>query len=359
MELILYDGARRAIMALPTVQEAAEFKDRAEAVRVYAIQCRDRKLELHAIEIRERAEFRIGQLLEEDGRKRGERSEEHPERNQAIREALQEGATPEDVAGQFGLSERRVQAIEETPPVERPPTLEERGIARHDAVHCRKVAALGEETLEAKQAERRQRIEDEPDTPVFGIMRGTKAHEWKRTEPERTPPPGWGNDQYTVIVTDPPWHFPSLPYPTLTNPQIIELGIPAAEHAHLFLWCTLNLQGARQVVEGLGATPKTILTWWKPNVNVGFGGQPPMNAEFIIHGTIGRPPPLEPGLQTCFRAGRGGQRHSAKPDAFYEALRKATPGARRIDIFARGPRAGFAIWGNEIGYQDKDGRPLG
>jgi hypothetical protein len=51
-------------------------------------------------------------------------------------------------------------------------------------------------------------------------------------------------------------------------------------------------------------------------------------------------------LGTWFAAPRGPAGHSSKPEAFYEIVRRASPGPR-LEMFARGGRSGFTVWGAE------------
>ena len=55
-------------------------------------------------------------------------------------------------------------------------------------------------------------------------------------------------------------------------------------------------------------------------------------------------------LPTAFLWPRIGQ-HSRKPDAFFEMVETATPGPR-LELFARRPREGWTVWGNEVEAND-------
>jgi|SRR4051812_16786345 hypothetical protein len=63
MELVRYDAACRAVAECITIDEAAEIKNRAEALRSYARQAKNRDLEIDACEIRVRAERRAGEII--------------------------------------------------------------------------------------------------------------------------------------------------------------------------------------------------------------------------------------------------------------------------------------------------------
>jgi hypothetical protein len=63
-----YDEACRALAELKAVDEVDEIIARADAIRAYAKQARNRQLELDAAEIRIRAERRVGELMLGAGR---------------------------------------------------------------------------------------------------------------------------------------------------------------------------------------------------------------------------------------------------------------------------------------------------
>lgn len=62
-ELVKYDAACRAVAEAKTIDEVLEINNRAEALRAYARQAKNRQIEIDAIEIRVRAERKLGELL--------------------------------------------------------------------------------------------------------------------------------------------------------------------------------------------------------------------------------------------------------------------------------------------------------
>ena len=163
-------------------------------------------------------------------------------------------------------------------------------------------------------------------------------------------------DKYDVIVIDPPWQMEKIErevapnqigfdYPTMTEQEIKDFKLPAAESAHIFLWTThKHLPLAIEVFKAWGVKYVLTMVWHK---NGGFQPfeLPQYNNEFILYGRIGTPIFTETkNFFTCFKADRKG--HSVKPDEFYDTIKRVTSG-KRIDIFNRRKIDGFDTYGNE------------
>ena len=119
----------------------------------------------------------------------------------------------------------------------------------------------------------------------------------------------------------------------------------AADDAFLFLWATQKyLPDAFGILDAWGFRYRFMMTWHKSGGPQMFG-YPSFNAEHVLVGVRGKPKFTDTkAFPIAFYAKRG--RHSEKPDAFYDLLRRVAP-KPAIDIFNRRHIIGFDAAGDE------------
>lgn len=166
------------------------------------------------------------------------------------------------------------------------------------------------------------------------------------------------NKKYRVIVADPPWTITKtkrrvrpnqieMDYPMMSLDEIKALPVEAlaAEPCTLFLW-TIDkyLYRSREVLESWGFNYHLTMAWDKTNGLSLYGFN--RRTEFILVGLRGKHDayPRRPTIRTSFSA--KSLRHSQKPDEFYTML--SILEGQKIDLFARAPRPGWDVWGNEV-----------
>jgi N6-adenosine-specific RNA methylase IME4 len=167
--------------------------------------------------------------------------------------------------------------------------------------------------------------------------------------------------RYGVIYADPPWRFEPYSretgmdraadnhYPTMTLDDIRSLPVPAADDAVLFLWATSPmLPEAIEVMTGWGFTYKSHFIWVKDRIGTGYWSR--NRHELLLVGTRGEIPAPAPGEQFVSVINAAAGEHSAKPAAFAEMIEEMFPSLPAIELFARGPRLGWDVWGNESNW---------
>jgi N6-adenosine-specific RNA methylase IME4 len=173
--------------------------------------------------------------------------------------------------------------------------------------------------------------------------------------------------RFGTILADPPWQFQNKTgkvapehrrlsrYATLTLEDIaaLPLGEVAAEVAHLYMWVpNALLPEGISVMRAWGFRYKSNLVWHKVRKDGGSDGRGVgfyfrNVTELLLFGVRG----------TNARTRAAGRRqvnllatrkreHSRKPDEQYALIEACSPGPY-LELFARGARPGWAIWGDQ------------
>jgi len=188
--------------------------------------------------------------------------------------------------------------------------------------------------------------------------------------------------KYRCVKADPPWNHVTWTdkgkegrpqhYSRMSIDDIC--AMPVVDICHddcwLFLWTTSpHLEQAFRVMHAWGFTYSSMgFVWIKVNKTpaayvktakgvvvpaytsqdlfTGQGYTTRKNAEFCLLGRRGKPKRLSKSIHEVIVAQR--REHSRKPDEAYDRVKKYCAGPR-IELFSRENRAGFDVWGNEVG----------
>ena len=175
--------------------------------------------------------------------------------------------------------------------------------------------------------------------------------------------------RFSTILADPPWRFENRTgkmapehrrlarYETMTLEDICGLPVEgvAADTAHLYMW-TPNalLPEALQVMAAWGFSYKSNLIWHKVRKDGGSDGRGVgfyfrNVTEIILFGVRGKNArTLAPGRRQVNMIETRKREHSRKPDEQYELIEACSPGPY-LELFARGDRAKWEVWGNQAG----------
>lgn len=135
-------------------------------------------------------------------------------------------------------------------------------------------------------------------------------------------------------------------YPVMSLEAITALPVRqlAATNAHLYMWTTnAFIEPAHAICRAWGFEPRTILTWVKPGIGMGYYFR--NNTEHVVFAVRGSLPVKRHNQPTAFHAKKDKQ-HSRKPDEFYGIVESMSPGPY-LEMFARRPWPNWTVWGNQ------------
>jgi N6-adenosine-specific RNA methylase IME4 len=347
-----YDAACRAVAEARSVDEVKDIRDQAVAMAVYARQAKNRDLEADAVEIRMRATRRLDQL------------------RQAQKETV--GLNPGGRPVESGVSK--------TPVL---PTLASQGIDKNLAKQARVLGSLSDDKFEQAVSDAR-----EATTRAFRNVVNAVAIEQEREAYRARIETGAtvadlealaaSGRKFGVVCPDPPWSFEVYSgkgkqrsaeryYDTwpLERIKALPVGALAADDCALLLWAVWpNLDSALEVIAAWGFKYQTAgLLWVKTNegaesvaldgagLHWGMGYHTRANTEPCLLATRGEPLRLAADVHQVVIAPI--TEHSEKPDEVYRRVERLYPGPC-LELFARKPRDGWTVWGNEVGGYDRN-----
>ena len=183
-----------------------------------------------------------------------------------------------------------------------------------------------------------------------------------------------GGLRFHTVLADPPWRFRNQTgkvapehkrlnrYDTMTLDAICELPVAeiCQDSAHLYLWVPNALlpEGLR-VLQSWGFAYKSNLVWHKVRKDGGPDGRGVgfyfrNTTEIILFGVRGKNArTLAPGRRQVNIIRSMKREHSRKPDEQYALIESCSP-APRIELFARGTRAGWTTWGDQADSYSPD-----
>jgi N6-adenosine-specific RNA methylase IME4 len=173
--------------------------------------------------------------------------------------------------------------------------------------------------------------------------------------------------RFKTILADPPWQFENRTgkvapehrrlarYGTLTLEHIKALPVAQAaeDTAHLYLWVpNALLPEGLAVMAAWGFRYKSNIVWQKVRKDGGPDGRGVgfyfrNVTELLLFGVRGKNArTLQPGRTQVNIVSTRKREHSRKPDEQYELITSCSAGPY-LELFARGERPGWAIWGQQ------------
>lgn len=176
-----------------------------------------------------------------------------------------------------------------------------------------------------------------------------------------------GNEKFATILADPPWQFQNRTgkvapehkrlnrYGTMELADICALPVNeiADDPAHLYLWVpNALLPEGLQVMESWGFRYVSNIIWEKVRKDGGPDGRGVgfyfrNVTEVLLFGVKGKNArTLQPGRSQVNIIRSQKREHSRKPDEQYPIIEGCSWGPR-IELFSRGVRKGWTVWGNQ------------
>lgn len=176
-----------------------------------------------------------------------------------------------------------------------------------------------------------------------------------------------GARKFSTVLADPPWQFQNRTgkvapehrrlarYPTMSLSQIAALPVKnvLTKTAHLYLWVpNALLPEGLQVMEQWGFRYKTNIIWHKIRKDGGPDGRGVgfyfrNVTELLLFGVKGENArTLAAGRRQVNYLASRKREHSRKPDEQYALIESCSPGPY-VELFARGLRSGWTLWGNQ------------
>lgn len=312
------ETARAALADAKSIEDVTTIRDQAEAIRYWA-QVSGQSLETVNLgtEIRLRADRRAGELLRETIR--------------------HEGGRPEKPSHGVTVSAPRTADL---------------GLTRTESSRMQQIAAVPEETFEKAIAETKAKGERLTSAVIRNEIRERKREAVVQAVGAS---PALPVGEYDVLYVDPPWRYEHVEtenraienqYPTMSLDEICRMKVPAADAALMFMWATSpKLAEALRVVEAWGFDYRTNMVWVKDRIGMGYYAR--QRHELLLIAKRGEFPVPAVGDRpdSVIEAARG--EHSAKPGIVYGLIERMYPNARRVELFARNRRDGWAAWGNQ------------
>lgn len=171
---------------------------------------------------------------------------------------------------------------------------------------------------------------------------------------------------YKTVLADPPWRFTNRTgkvapehrrldrYDTMTLDEIqaLEVEQAVAKDAHLYLWVpNALLPEGIDVMQAWGFRYVSNVVWAKRRKDGGPDGRGVgfyfrNVTELVLFGVRGSMRTLPPARSQVNMIETRKREHSRKPDEQYDLIERCSPGPY-LELFARYPRDGWDVWGNE------------
>jgi N6-adenosine-specific RNA methylase IME4 len=371
-DIMVYDEVCRMLAQAAAVDEVLELRNKAEALRKYAQQAKNRDNEIHCAQIRVRAERRLGEMLIVQRETVG----------------MAKGGTPY----------RDNSTCSDEEQVERLPTLQEAGIDRKLSSRAQRIAEIGPVRFEALMAMMKQQsAEGRVIVDVLKIDSENEQRAKRRdlaTTLSKATALSPNGQKVPCIYADPPWkrnqgitnrsyenHYPTMSWAEICAMPVADRLLPDAwlflwiPRAHMFalhaieievtdvktgeiILASVEMPLAWAVAKSWGFDAySTAFIWTKTDddhpLDQGGGVLVYDQDEVLLMFKRGRGLP-KPATDEKFKSNHRERKreHSRKPDHYRDVIQRMTGGVPVLELFARVDAehplpADWIGWGNQ------------
>jgi N6-adenosine-specific RNA methylase IME4 len=161
--------------------------------------------------------------------------------------------------------------------------------------------------------------------------------------------------RFKTVLADPPWQFVNRTGKVAPELCALPVGELVAPTCHLYLWVpNALLPDGLRVLASWGFEYKSNIVWHKVRKDGGSDGRGVgfyfrNVTELVLFGVRGKNArTLAPGRRQVNYLATRKREHSRKPDELYSIIEACSCGPY-LELFARGARPSWAVWGNQVG----------
>jgi len=238
------------------------------------------------------------------------------------------------------------------------PKLKDIEVSKDESSRLQRIADIADDKFEEILEEAEVQSKKITSNMLVNIAR--EAQRVERKAELKNNPPKIPEGVFNVIYADPPWKYndkqdieklggATKHYSTMSIEELCDLPIEEmlTDNCVLFLWVTSPLlEECFSIIKSWGFKYKTSFIWDKVKHNMGHYNS--VRHELLLVCTRGSMTPEVPKLFDSVVTEERSDKHSEKPEVFYEIIETLYPNGKYLELFSRKSRDKWTSFGNQI-----------